>query len=220
YALWEPGQAARRREIGAASLELATASRDPMATAEALAWRILDHLELGDMPVVHDTPRRYRELAAACRLPWVRWHVTVVEGALAQLAGRLVDAGTLARRAVGLMAPSRRNNVAAFFRLQSFMIRLEERRPEEREPLVAKTAEHEMNRPIWRATVALTHALLGRTEATQEVLADLAMAKFADLPWDGSTLATYARLAEACALIDSPRFAEPLRSLLEPYVDT
>src|SRR5262249_40149289 len=104
--LWEPGEAEGRRAIGAEILDLATASHDPMATWEALAWRILDHLELGQMAVVHDALRRGRELAAACRLPRVRWHLAVVEAALALLAGRLPDADRLARGAVELLAPS------------------------------------------------------------------------------------------------------------------
>src|SRR5215468_2071669 len=54
-ALWEPGEVRRRRDIGEELLALATATRDPVVTAQALGWRILDHLELADMPVVHDT---------------------------------------------------------------------------------------------------------------------------------------------------------------------
>src|SRR5262249_60169336 len=108
------GAGPRRRGMGEGPPGPATAARDPMALAEALGWRILDPLELADMPVVHDGLRRYRELAAACRLPSVRWHVTVVEGTLAQLAGRLADARRLARRAIGLLTPSNLNNVAPF----------------------------------------------------------------------------------------------------------
>ena len=100
-----------------------------------------------------------------CRLPRVRWHVTVVEAALAQLAGRLGDARRLARRAVGLLSPSRRNNVATFFGVQSFLIREEEGRLDEIESMVAAAAEQAVNLPIWRAAIAVLHANLGRTDA-------------------------------------------------------
>src|SRR5262249_48975771 len=219
-ALWEPGAALRRREIGEELLGLATAARDPMALAEALGWRILAHRDLADMPVVQDGLRRYRELAAACRLPSVRWHVTVVEGTLAQLAGRLADARRLARRAIGLLTPSNVNNVAPFFGAQSFMVRAEEGRLGEIEPFVVMAAERGLNLPIWRAALAMLHATLGRIDAAHQAMADLGQAGFADLPWDGNLLGTYANLAQACALADAPRFAEPLVPLLAPYVDS
>src|SRR5262249_7365253 len=219
-ALWEPGEATRRPEIGAEILELATATRDPMATGEALAWRILDHLELGEMAVVHDALRRYRELAAACRLPHVRWHVTVVGATLAHLAGRLADAERLAQSAVGLLAPSPHNNVAMFFGVQSFLVREEEGRFGELESMATMMAEQAENLPVWRAARALLHGELGHTEAAQEAIAELGTPGFGDLPPDGNLLATYARLADACALLEAPRFAEPLLPLLAPHVDS
>jgi tetratricopeptide (TPR) repeat protein len=220
FALWEPGEAARRGAIGGEILELATATRDPLATAEALSWRIHDHLELAEMPVVHDTLRRYRELAAAWRLPRVRWHVTVVEGALAQLAGRLGDARRLAQRAVGLLAASSRNNVQAFFHLQSLLICREEGRLAELAPVVTMAAERAVYSPIWRAALALVHAELGQTDAARHELSDLGAGGFDDLPRVGSVLGTYAGLAEACAILAAPHFAEPLLPLLAPYTDT
>src|SRR5262249_18481420 len=45
-------------------------------------------------------------------------------------------------------------------------------------------------------------------------------ARFADLPRDGNLLGTYARLADACALLDMPRLAEPLLPLLVPHADS
>src|SRR5262249_2831587 len=218
YALWEPGEAASRREIGTEILELATATRDPMAREAALYWRIIDHSELGEMAVVQETLRRYRELAAACRLPRVRWRGTLFEATLALLAGRLADARRLAQQAVGLLAPSSRNNVEVFFLVQSFLICKEEGRLAELEALVTGIAEHAVYFPAWPATLALLHAELGHTEAAQEVLADIET-RFGDLPRDGMVLGACARLAEACALLELPRFAQPLLPLLAPHVN-
>jgi tetratricopeptide (TPR) repeat protein len=218
-ALFEPAAAVRRREIGMEILELATAMRDPMATAGALTWRILDHLELAEMPVVYDTLRRYRELAATCRLPRARWQVTVIEATLAQLAGRLGDAERLAGQAVGFLAPSPYNNVGAFFSVQSLLIRQQQGRLAELEPLVAMSAEHSAILPIWHAVLALLRAELGHADAARQVLEDLGTARLGDLPRDGNLLGTYANLAEACALLDAPRFAEPLLPLIAPHVD-
>src|SRR5262249_32117008 len=172
-----------------------------------------------DMAVVHDPLRRYRELAAACRLPHVRWHVTVVEGALAQLAGRLADARHLAQGALDLLAPSPRNNVQQFFLVQSFLICREEGRLAELEALVSWAAERTVSSPIWRATLAVLHAELGRTDAARQMLTDLGTGGFGDTPLAGSVLGTYAGLAEVCALIDAPGFAARLLPLLAPYVD-
>jgi tetratricopeptide (TPR) repeat protein len=218
-ALWEPGEAVRRRAVGAELLELTAGpgSGRVMGAAQALSWQILDHLELGDMAVVRQALRRYRELSASCRLPRVRWHVTVVEAALAHLAGRLEDARRLARRAVTLLPPSRRNNVATFFGVQSFLIREEEGRLDEIASSVATAAEQAVNLPIWRAAMAVLHANLGRSDAARQIIGELAAAQFADLPRDGNLLGTYARLAEACSLAAATAFAEPLLQLLQPH---
>src|SRR5262249_53863955 len=176
-------------------------------------------LELGEMPAVHDTLRRCRELAAACRLPRVRWYVTVIEAALAQLAGRLADAERLAQRAVGLLAPSLHNNVAMFFGVQSFLICAEEGRLGDIEPFVAMAAEQGVTLPVWRAALAILDATLGRTDAARQALSELGNAGFRDLPRDGNLLSTYANLAQVCALLDALDFAGPLLALLAPHVD-
>jgi hypothetical protein len=92
FALWEPGTVEERRALGVESLALARDVGMPLSLAEEYSWRILDHLELGDMAVVDETVRQYRDLAARCRLPRVAWHQTLIDAALAQLAGRLDDA--------------------------------------------------------------------------------------------------------------------------------
>jgi tetratricopeptide (TPR) repeat protein len=218
YALWEPGRAEQRREIGTEIVELATATSDPMATGEALFWRIVDHFELGEMGVVHETLRRYRELAAACRLPRVRWHGTLLEATLALLAGRLADARRLAQQAASLLAPSPLNNVESYFLVQSFLICKEQGRLAELESAVTEAAERAAIVAVWPATLGLLHAELGHTDAAQQVLADIET-RFGDLPRDGMLLGTCARLAEACALLEVPASAEPLLPLVAPHAN-
>jgi tetratricopeptide (TPR) repeat protein len=169
---------------------------------------------------VHDALRGYRALAAQCRLPRVRWHVTVVEGTFAHLAGRLGDARRLARRAVQLLTPSVRNNVAQFFGVQSFLIREEEGRLDEIESAVASAAKTAVNLPIWRAGLALLQVELGKADTAHQLLSDLASQGFANLIRDGNALGTYARLAEAIARLDAAQFAESLLPLLASYADS
>ena len=106
-----------------------------------------------------------------------------------------------------------------FFGVQSFMIRAEEGRLGDIEPFVAMAAEQGITLPIWRAALAILHAALGRTDEARQVLSDLGKMGFRDLPRDGNLLGTYANLAQVCALLEAPRFAEPLLPLLAPHVD-
>jgi hypothetical protein len=80
-------------------------------------------------------------------------------------------------------------------------------------------AEQGVTLPVWRAALALLHATLGRTDAARQELSDLGKAEYRDLPRDGNLLATYANLAQLCALLDAPSFAEPLVPLIAPHVD-
>src|SRR5262249_62222084 len=164
---------------------------------EAQAGRLPAHRASGVVAVVPDAPRRYRELGAACRLPHVRWHLTVVEATLAHLAGRLADAERQAQSAVGLLAPSPHNNVAMFFGVQSFLVREEEGRFGELESMATMMAEQAENLPVWRAARALLHAQLRHTEAAQQAIAELGPPRLGGLPPDGKLLATGARVSRA-----------------------
>src|SRR5262249_42483601 len=115
--------------------------------------------------------------------------------------------------------PSLHNNVAMFFAVQSFLIRAEEGRLGDIEPFVTMAAEQGVALTVWRSALALLHATLGRADAAREVLSDLGKAGFRDLPRDGNLLSTYANIAQVCALLDAPGFAEPLMLLLAPHVD-
>src|SRR5262249_39334227 len=99
------------------------------------------------------------------------------------------------------------------------LIRKEDGTLEGLEPVLAMAAERAVNLPIWRAALALLHAELGQTDAALEVLTDLGTGGFGNLPRVGAVLGAYAGLAEACALVDAPRFAEALLPLIVPYVD-
>src|SRR5262249_12528298 len=95
----------------------------------------------------------------------------------------------------------------------------EQGRLSELEPVVEIAAERAVNLPIWRAGLALMHAALGHTDAARGALGELGAAGFRDLPRDGNLLGTYARLAEACALLEAPELAAPLLPLLAPHAD-
>jgi tetratricopeptide (TPR) repeat protein len=220
FALWEPGTVDERRALGIESLALARDVGLPLSLAEEFSWRIVDHLELGDMTVVDETMRQYRDLAARCRLPRVAWHQTVVEAALAQLAGRLDDAERLAHRAASLRVPSVRNNVAPFLGVQLYLVYEERGRLEELKASIQVAAERATTTlPIWRAALANLHAILGERDEAQAVMASLAARGFTDLPLDGNLLGTLARLAEVAARLGEREWAEALLPLVAPHAD-
>ena len=200
FALWEPGTVEERRALGVESLALARDVGLPLSIAEEYSWRIVDHLELGDMTVVDETMRQYRDLAARCRLPRVAWHLTLVEATLAQLAGRLDDAERLANQAASLRQPSVRNNVAPFLGVQLFLVYEERGRLAELKPSIQVAAERATSTlPIWRAGLAHLHMTLGEPDEARSVMASLGARGFTDLPLDGNLLGTRARLSEVAA---------------------
>ena len=217
FALWEPGTVEERRALGTESIALLRQVGVPLTFAEEYSWRILDHLEIGDMAVVDDTLRRYRALAARWRLPRVQWHVTVVEAALAQLAGRLDEAERLAVGAARIRPPNPGNNVAPFMGVQLYLVREEQGRLAELAPAVSAAARDATTLPIWQVALAHMHATLGDPEAARHAIAGMAARGFTDLPRDGNLLGSWARLAETCALLGETAWAEALLPLLAPH---
>ena len=217
FALWEPGTVEERRALGTESIALLRQVGVPLTFAEEYSWRILDHLEIGDMAVVDDTLRRYRALAARWRLPRVQWHVTVVEAALAQLAGRLDEAERLAVGAARIRPPNPGNNVAPFMGVQLYLVREEQGRLAELAPAVSTAARDATTLPIWQVALAHMRATLGDPEAARHAIAGMAARGFSDLPRDGNRLGSWARLAETCALLGETAWAEALLPLLAPH---
>ena len=62
--------------------------------------------------------------------PRVRWHASLVETALALMAGRFEEAERLAHRTAQLRQPSVRNNVAPFYGVQLYLLYEEQGRLE------------------------------------------------------------------------------------------
>jgi tetratricopeptide (TPR) repeat protein len=136
---------------------------------------------------------------------------------MALLAGRLAEGERLAHRTAQLRQPSVRNNVAPFYGVQLYLTYEEQGRLDEIRPVVGIAAERATNLPIWRAGQALMHAKLGEADAARRVIAALGAGGFADLPRDGNLLGTWARLAEACALLGEAGVAGTLLPMLAPH---
>lgn len=71
--------------------------------------------------------------------------------------------------------------------------------------------------PVFRAMSGLSLAHLGRHDEAMALLDTYSQENFAMVPRDVLWLATIGGSAELVALVDSPRRAEMLRPLLEPY---
>jgi hypothetical protein len=141
------GAAGDRRE----ALALAEDVGHPLGIAEEYAWRILDHLELGDIETVDETMRRYRSWpsAAACRA--CAGTSRSSRRRSRSWPGRLEEGERLAHRTAQLRQPSVRNNVAPFYGVQLYLLYEEQGRLEGIRPTVDLAAAHATNLPIWRA---------------------------------------------------------------------
>ncbi|HZR81427.1 MAG TPA: AAA family ATPase [Candidatus Binatia bacterium] len=215
-ALWEPGTAGERLALATEQIALAEAHDEFQIAMHGHAWRIADLLELGDVDAADDGLVRYEALAERRRLPRLLWHVAIARTSRALRLGRLDEAERSASRALGLWTPGPQNNVLQFYAIHFFLIREEQARLGELDAQLRAFAESSTV-PAWQAALASLHATLGRRDDARRVMRDMAARGFDALPFDGTWLATMARLALACAAIGEREIAAELLPRLAPY---
>jgi hypothetical protein len=197
-------------------LDLAERSDDPDRYLWGYVQRVLDLVEAGDMATLDATLDAYARLCARFRLPGFTWFLIVYRAMQALFDGRFGDAEPLMHEARALGWPTRGWVAEAQFATQLLLLRREQGRQAEVEPVLADIVEPP-NTPIFRSAILRLHADCGRRDEAARDLAELAKDDFAAIPANNwATAHMLAWLIEVCAELEDAERAAVLYERLRP----
>jgi tetratricopeptide (TPR) repeat protein len=196
------------RSIGDRELELTT-----------LQWRLGDALQLGDEAALGEDLARFLTLIDDSRLPRYRWLGPAFRSQLALLLGRLDEAERECDRMLVEAEDVEHEDPARVASALYFGILRERGRLPELEGGIRELTTQAILGAVWPAALAQLYAEIGRRQDALAEIETLAPRGFAALRRDTTFLFCAGALAEAAWLLEEPRHADDLYSLLCPYAD-
>ena len=179
--------------------------------------RILDLMELAEMPAVDAEIEAYAKLAEELRQPRYLWVTPFLKGSRAMTEGRFEECGQMARQAIAIGQRAQDPTAPLLFETLINVMRMVQGQVEDREEAIKRYIENFPEIPSMRATLANLYFRLGRREDAQREFDQVASHDFANLPRDASWVITMASLSYVCSYINDVRRAAILYDLLLPY---
>ncbi|MDG2306833.1 MAG: AAA family ATPase [Candidatus Binatia bacterium] len=217
FALWGPGRLEERVALAGEGLEVAERAELHLRIIVFRTRRIMQALEQGrpvdaDAEIEALTQRAHRigDPRVAGYLSLFDAMRRCMRGDFQGAEGRVLETFAAADRWPG------EKNLVQFAGIQLYVVRREQRRLGELEPIVRGVAAQFPRVPTWRAVLAL---LLVETERPEEAAAEIAALGgdgFAGVPRDGNWMVTIAVAAETVAALGDTKRAEVLYDLLAP----
>ena len=143
---------------------------------------------------------RWRAWPTELRQPAQRWHVGTSRTMLALMEGRLRDAERLMAEALGVGGAAESWNAAVSHRLQLFVLRREQGRLAELEPLMTRSVPEFPALLRFRCALAHLHAELGDRASARASLDDLLARDLANEHVDAEWLFSMSLLPDVCAV--------------------
>ncbi len=181
--------------------------------------QVTDLLELGAIPEVRRQLVTLVEHAEAAQLPLFLWMALRLRTALALLCGELEEAEGLAAETCRVGQLSDHPNVMQMYAAQMTLLRVEQGRLDEVEPLVRAAVEQNPNVPTWRMFLAYVLTELGDPKEARTIFDDVAHEDFADVPHDTTWFIFMAFAASTAYALGDRRRASVLYADLLPYRD-
>jgi tetratricopeptide (TPR) repeat protein len=179
--------------------------------------RILDLMELAEIPAMDAEIEAYAKLAEELRQPRYLWLTPYLKASRALTEGRFEDCEQLARQAMAIGQRAQDPTAPLLFETVINVLRMVQGQVEDREEAIKRYIENFPQIPSMRATLAVLYFRMGRREDAQKEFYKVAAHDFADLPRDASWVITMANLAYVCSYINDVRRAAILYDLLLPF---
>ena len=179
--------------------------------------RILDLLELAEIPTVDKEIQAYIKLAEALRQPRYLWLASYLKASRALTEGRFDECDRLGRQALAIGQRAQDPAASLLFETLMTVLRMVQGHVEDREDAIKRFIENYPKIPSQRATLANLYFRLGRREDAEREFEQVAANDFGSLPRDGSWVVTMANLAYVCSYLNDVRRAAILYDLLLPY---
>jgi len=206
-----------RLAVATEILEIAERGSNKEMELQIRYRRILDLMELAEMPAVDAETEAYARLAEELRQPRYLWVTPFLKGSRALLEGRFEECAQFARQAMAIGQRAQDPTAPLMFETLINVLRMVQGQVEDREEAIMRYIENFPEIPSMRATLANLYFRLGRREDAQREFDQVAAHDFATLPRDTSWVVTMANLAYVCSYINDVRRAAILYDQLLPY---
>jgi len=206
-----------RLEVATEILRLAKAADNQEMALRAHYRRILDLMEIGDIPAVDAEIEAYARLAEELRQPRYLWQVPFLRASRALMEGRFSDCERLRQEALTIGRRAQDPLLPLFLGTQAISLRFRQGRAEDLvEPVKGYVKKFPMI-PGMRATLARVYSHLDNEAEARHLFEEIAAHDFADLGRDGSWFSDLTNLSYTCHFLGDERRAGRLYELLHPY---
>jgi tetratricopeptide (TPR) repeat protein len=214
-ARWQFANVRDRLAVSNEALELAQALDQRELVMQALSFRLVDLMELGDVRRADADAAALEAAARELHVPYYQWATTLYAAMRAILEGRFADAEVLVNEGFEVGPRADRGSGAQMAGAQLAILRREQGRVEEFQAIAA-AAIGSVVLPL-RAARILADVEAGREQRARLEFNEIAAANFADVPDDLFRSITLAILAEICSRLGDAERAELLFNLLLPH---
>jgi len=207
----------QRLAVATEILEIAKRGGNKEMELQIRYRRIMDLMELAEMPALDAEMKEFAKLADELRQPRYMWLTPYLKASRALTLGRFDECGQLARQAMAIGRRAQDPSAPLFFETIINVMRMMQGQVEDREEAIKRYIENFPEIPSMRATLANLYFRLGRRDDAQREFDVVAANDFATLPRDTSWVVTMANLAYVCSYINDVRRAAILYDALLPY---
>jgi tetratricopeptide (TPR) repeat protein len=219
FALWGPGATAPKLAVAEELVACAGAARLREAEAGGQCWRFVDLLEAGDLAGALAALDAYAALAAELHQPFFAWRAAVHRAMLALLQGRFDQAERLGQDALAIGEQLGSRTPMLIAGIHHYVLRREQGRFAEIEPMLRGMAEQNASMPAFRAALAHFCAEAGRIDEARIELEAVARAGLASFPRDANWLSMMGELVQVVAVLGDAARAAELYDLLAPFAE-
>jgi tetratricopeptide (TPR) repeat protein len=212
-----PGTVAERLANTAENLELTARLGDPLERFWAVNFRLRATAEAGLVEEVDWLLAELERLSRELGQPALRWYAAFRRAWRGLLAGRLEEAERLCLEALQIGNDCGQPDAVAVYAAQIAMVRRDQGRVAELEPVVAQAAADNPGIPGFRALLALCYCDLDRLSDARRIFAVDAADGFGAIPYDMVWSSAMAMYAEVCSALQEPESALLITERLEPF---
>ncbi len=206
-----------RLAVATEILGIAAATGNKEMELRAHYRRILDLMEIGDMPEVDEEIEAYALLAEELRQPRYLWLTPFLRASRALMEGRFADCEQLRQEALAIGLRAQDPLLHLYLGTQSTVLRVCQGRAEELVGPVKSWLEKYPMIPGMRSTLAYVYCHLDNKAEVLRAFEEVAARDFADLSRDGSYITDLSSLSYICHFLGDERRATMLYELMLPY---
>jgi hypothetical protein len=198
-------------------MQIARRLDDPVARFWASFYRLLATAAAADLSEAQEHLDTMSAIAEAMPLPVLQWETHLHRAWYALLGGHFADSEAHANRGFEIGTESGQPDAPILYAGQLLMIRYDQGRLGEVEPILEQHVLDNPGIPAFRAALALTQCDVGRLDDAAHQLDRASVDGFQDLPYDQVWLLCVGIWASVAEVVGNARAARAIYELMEPW---